>query len=197
MNPPFALKDDDEKEYRFINHALGQMTENGLLFCVLPCSVMYVSGDYLDWRRNLLLNHTLECVMTFPNDLFYPQASVEPIIIIVRAKVPHGTKNVLWARILDDGYRKLKRRRLPTIGENDLTRYTSTIRSYIHSQSTFDEVKGIIQILPIRYNEESLELIPQNYLDNIEYNEQEITTQMEKSLSDIYLQSLSEVFNAD
>ena len=36
MNPPFALKETDEAEIRFVEHALDQLQENGLLFSVLP-----------------------------------------------------------------------------------------------------------------------------------------------------------------
>lgn len=36
MNPPFALKTSNEKEYKFVNHALSQMQDGGLLFSILP-----------------------------------------------------------------------------------------------------------------------------------------------------------------
>jgi len=32
MNPPFALKSSDEKEYKFVDHALKQMSDGGILF---------------------------------------------------------------------------------------------------------------------------------------------------------------------
>jgi type I restriction enzyme M protein len=52
MNPPFALKKSSEKEFKFIDHALGQMDDGGLLFSILPCSAMVKSGSYKKWRKN-------------------------------------------------------------------------------------------------------------------------------------------------
>lgn len=40
MNPPFSLKKGDEKEKNFIDYALSQMQDGGLLFAILPISVM-------------------------------------------------------------------------------------------------------------------------------------------------------------
>lgn len=194
MNPPFALKQDDEKEYRFVDHALKQMVDGGLLFSVLPSSVMYSSGDYLAWRQRLLLNHSLLSVISFPTDLFYPQASVEAVMIIIKAKVPQGIQETLWCRILNDGYKKLKRRRLPIEGENDIIRFKTEIRNFVLENSITLELPGIIQKKPIDYNDLSLELIPQNYLDNLDVTQDEIIKEMEQTLSKIYLQSVSEAF---
>ena len=72
MNPPFALKSDDDKEYLFINTALNQMQDGGILFSVLPYSCMVKGGNYLDWRKKLLEKNALISVVTFPEDLFYP-----------------------------------------------------------------------------------------------------------------------------
>ena len=38
MNPPFALKRSNEKEFVFIEHALAQMEHGGILFSILPYS---------------------------------------------------------------------------------------------------------------------------------------------------------------
>jgi type I restriction enzyme M protein len=72
MNPPFALKDQDEKEFTFIKHALKQMKDGKLLFSILPRSVLVKQGKYRDWRKNLLEENTLLSVINFPEDLFYP-----------------------------------------------------------------------------------------------------------------------------
>ena len=39
MNPPFALKREDEKEFRFIERALAQMEYGGVLFSILPHTI--------------------------------------------------------------------------------------------------------------------------------------------------------------
>ena len=40
MNPPFSLKRSTEKEYKFIDQALAQMEDGGILFSVLPYPAM-------------------------------------------------------------------------------------------------------------------------------------------------------------
>lgn len=73
MNPPFALKRSDEKEYRFIQRALQEVQHGRVLFTILPYSAMVRRGPYLDWRKYLLLaNDTLLAVVTLPPSLFYP-----------------------------------------------------------------------------------------------------------------------------
>lgn len=166
MNPPFALKRDDEQETTFIEHALDQMVDGGLLLCVVPISVMYASGRELEWRKQLLDRNTLLCSISFPNDLFYPQASVEPVIIVVKKGIPHEQYGeCLFARISDDGLVKLKKRRLPHDGRNQLDQLRDGIFNFIHNGEV-PEIEGLIQAKPIDLADPHLELIPQQHLDN-------------------------------
>jgi len=97
MNPPFALKSSDEQEYRFVEHALRQMSDGGLLFSVMPFSAMVNHGPYQDWRKRLLERHSLLSVVTFPEDLFYP-IGVHTVGIFVKKGVPQGVTPVFWPR---------------------------------------------------------------------------------------------------
>jgi type I restriction enzyme M protein len=166
MNPPFALKRDDEQEFTFIDHALEQMVDEGLLLCVVPVSVMYASSRVLEWRKRLLERNSLLAVVGFPNDLFYPQASVEPVIVVLRKGIPHqnGGK-CLFARIVDDGFIKLKKRRLPHSGPNQLTDLRDSIATFIEGGAII-EIDGLIQTKAIDLTDPHLELIPQQHLDN-------------------------------
>ena len=83
MNPPFALEQSDEKEYRFIQHALDLLTDGGLLFSVLPISTMVEAGITKEWRQNRLIReNTLLAVVTFPPELFYPRSGVPALASI-------------------------------------------------------------------------------------------------------------------
>lgn len=169
MNPPFALKKGAESEYKFVDHALDQMSNEGLLFAVLPMSVMYAGGANADWRKRMLDAHSLLFVGTFSTDLFYPQCSVEPLVIIIKKGVPHPQdQKTLFARVLNDGYRKLKRRRLKIEGANDLGRFTPMVKAFIHQGKDPLQVSGVIQTKQIDRSQTTVELIPQNYLDNPE-----------------------------
>jgi type I restriction-modification system DNA methylase subunit len=197
MNPPFALKQEDDREYKFIDHALNQMVEGGLLFSVLPSSVMYSSGGNLKWREKLLNNHSLISVISFPNDLFYPQATVEPLMVVIKAKVITEHKDVLWCRILDDGYIKLKRKKIFVNNDNDLSKLTPIIKEYVLNKKINSEIKGIIQKKPVDFKDKNLELIPQNYLDNLDFTQEDLLKEYEKSLYRIYYQLLNGVSYED
>jgi type I restriction enzyme M protein len=134
MNPPFALKRDDEKEYRFIDQALAQMQDGGLLFSVLPYPALVKPGAYYTWRRSTLLpHHTVLAVITFPEDIFYPVA-VHSLGIFIRKGQPHASiQNVLWMRAVRDGLSKQKGRRLPdSRAANDLSRGRDTLKAFLH-----------------------------------------------------------------
>lgn len=109
MNPPFALKKGDDKEYKFVEHALKQMDDNGLLFTILPISVL-IERSTLKWRKNILLqNNRLMAVLTFPEDLFYP-INVNTVGLFVKKGEPHDFKKhkVYFARCVKDGFVKKK-----------------------------------------------------------------------------------------
>ena len=112
MNPPFSLKKN--KEYEFVTHALAQMAQGGLLFSILPYSVMAKSGPSKAWRKMLLKEHTLLSVITLPIDIFYP-VSAPPVGVILQKGIPHAPEQlVLWVRAETDGHLKSKGKRLPS-----------------------------------------------------------------------------------
>ncbi len=167
MNPPFPKKKTDNKEYKFIEHALKQMQDEGILFSVVPYSCMIKSGGYLEWRKRLLKSNSLLSVVTFPDDLFYP-VGVHSVGIFVKKGVPHPSKqNILWVRGVNDGLLKSKGKRRPSPkATNDYPEITPIVRAFVANQSI--KVKNINRFQkasPIDFDDKMLELIPENYLD--------------------------------
>lgn len=163
MNPPFS-QDDAESEIRFIDHALDQLESNGLLFAVIPSSVMYES-QFSEWRDRLLRYNTLSSVVLLPYDLFYP-ASTETLGIFLRKGRPHDTSlPVLWLRISDDGFMKKKSFRVERPGVNFQTvlmPYVQLLKSWNISGVQLKEIPGFAEFHPI--TEDGKELLPQDYI---------------------------------
>jgi len=169
MNPPFALQKSDEKEYRFVQHALEQMQDGGLLFSVLPVSTMFEQGEEKEWRKNnLLKNNTLLCVITFPPELFYP-IGVHTLGIIVKKGVPHCHDNpVLFFRAIKDGFIKTKGKRLLSPNEpNLLEEYIFTIKDFVQNGNCqVNEIPELIATKKLDIKDELVELVPEAYLDS-------------------------------
>lgn len=195
MNPPFALKKNDEKEYKFIEHSLKQMTTGGLLFAVLPISIMYSGSNNFSWRKRLLESHTLISVASFSNELFYPQATVQPITIIIKKGIPHPkNQNVAWVRITEDGFKKHKRKRLPTGDTSQIDLVEKHLKDFIVN-GICNKVQGVIEFRPLSKEDTKLELIPENYIESPVIDNQQITLEMKKVFSEITFQDIKKALN--
>ena len=194
MNPPFALKRDDEQEFTFVDHALSQMVEGGHLLTVLPISVMYSGGKDLAWRKRMIAAHTVLVVVSFPNDLFYPQASVESVIAVLKKGLPHtDTQKTVFVRITDDGFIKLKRRRLSHGRASQLDQLTQQIKSFI-AGGKVSEVPGIIQEKKIDLDDPNLEIVPQQWLDNPVATSTDIKRELSSLYSEFVFQEIRRSF---
>ena len=187
MNPPFALKKGSDKEYKFIDQALNQMTHGGVLFCILPYSTMVRSGGYRDGRQSSLLPfHTLLSVITFPGDLFYP-VGVHSLGIFLRKGTPHPhSQNVLWLRAVNDGLLKSKGKRLPNpTSPNDLNTTRDVLKAFIPNPGLLvPSIDRFQRACPIDFSDPFLELVPENYLGDAPPSESAIQSGLEQILRD-------------
>ena len=186
MNPPFALKTSDEKEFKFVEYALGQMKKEGILFSVLPSSQMVRQGIYLNWRKHLLKNNTLLSVVTFPEDLFYP-IGVYTSGIFIKKGIPHPKdQKVLWIRALNDGLLKSKGKRLPNPkAKNDYENIKPVLRDFIKNRATnIKSIPEFIKTSKIDFTDKTMEFAPEAYLDEKIPNDNEIKDMIEQSIRD-------------
>lgn len=108
LNPPFAQGDADLAELYFVKHMLDCLMEGGTGIAIVPMSCAIAPHPA---RAELLKHHTLEAVMSMPDDLFYPVGTVTCIMVLT-AKVPHEDTNKktwfgYWKK---DGFVKTKNR---------------------------------------------------------------------------------------
>lgn len=183
MNPPFALKEKDEKEFNFVQHALNQMEDGGLLFAVLPLSVMLKGGVYKTWRKNKLLSeNTLLSVVTFPEDLFYP-VGVNTCGVFIKKGYPHKKDYpVLWIRAMQDGYGKVKGKRLlDSRIPNNIAQIEQELKAFLSDPTTkIKSREESVKVCPINLDDSALELTPEVYLDSHTPSLNELTDDMEK-----------------
>jgi type I restriction enzyme M protein len=108
LNPPFSQSDADLHELRFIRHMLDSLEAGAIGIAITPMSCAIAPHTA---REELLRHHTLEAVMSMPDELFYP-VGVITCIMVFKAHHPHGATNrkTWFGYWKDDGFRKTKNR---------------------------------------------------------------------------------------
>lgn len=187
MNPPFSKDKDEDKEYKFIDHALDQMQDEGLLFCVLPTGVMVKQKKFANWRKeSLIKKNTLLAVIDFPKDVFYP-VGVQTCGIVVKKGIPHKKEQkVLWLKVDKDGFTKVKGKRLPSQKTpNQLKEITNLVQQFLKDQNIeIKNIKEFQKVEKIDLTDDTIELLPEVYLDEKKPTENELLNSIDKTLRD-------------
>ena len=104
LNPPYSQEDKSELE--FIEHMLDLLEPNGTGVAIVPMScALKIGGE----KKSLLSKHTLEAVMSMPDQLFSPVGTVACIMVFT-AHIPHAdsAKDTWFGYWKDDGFVKTK-----------------------------------------------------------------------------------------
>jgi len=106
LNPPYSQSDEDLQELAFVKHMLDCLTKNAVGIAIVPMSCAIAPHPL---RAEILKHHTLDAVMSMPDDLFYP-VGVVTCIMVFRAHVPHEqTDQKTWFGFWkNDGFIKTK-----------------------------------------------------------------------------------------
>jgi type I restriction enzyme M protein len=108
LNPPYSQGDEDLHELVFVKHMLDCLKPGGTGIAIVPMSCA-ISPHPL--REEIINSHTLEAVMSVPDDLFYP-VGVVTCIMVFTAGIPHleGNKKSWFGYWKNDGFIKTKHR---------------------------------------------------------------------------------------
>lgn len=108
LNPPYSQNDQDLHELKFVQQALEVLQKNGTAIAIVPMSCA-ISPNAI--REELMQHHTLEAVMSMPDDLFYPVGTVT-CVMVWTAHVPHSVSNrkTWFGYWKNDGFIKVKHR---------------------------------------------------------------------------------------
>ncbi|MDO6387641.1 class I SAM-dependent DNA methyltransferase [Uliginosibacterium sp. 31-12] len=113
LNPPYKAEKDDIEELEFVLNNLEMLESGGICVGLVPIScVVAQEGPNLELKRRLLQSHTLEAVMSLPEDLFHnSKVGVVTCAVVLKAHTPHKKGKKTWLGYWrDDGHVKVKGR---------------------------------------------------------------------------------------
>ena len=106
LNPPYSQKDTDLHELAFVKQMLDCLEPNGTGIAIVPISCAISPNTF---RMELMASHTLEAVMSMPQELFYP-VGVVTCVMVWTAGIPHKVSNrkTWFGYWREDGFTKTK-----------------------------------------------------------------------------------------
>lgn len=112
LNPPYKSETDDIEELEFVISNLESLPQGGKCVTIIPlsCVIDTTKTIALNLKERLLSKHTVEAVMSLPEDLFHnSDVNVVTCAIVITANVPHPKNKKTWfAYWRDDGFVKVK-----------------------------------------------------------------------------------------
>lgn len=134
LNPPYKSdKKKDTDELEFILNNLDCLVDGGTSVAIVPMqSALAQRGKVFEYKKKLLEKHTLEAVLSMPDELFFnSKVGVVSCIMVFTAHRPHPkSKETYFGYYKNDGYvkRKVQGRfdafgRWETIKEKWITNY--------------------------------------------------------------------------
>jgi hypothetical protein len=113
LNPPFSQGAEPERD--FLDAAMESLQPGGSCATVVKAGI-FADEEHAPWRARFLRQHTLLAVISLPEDLFYPTAAPTSILVATAHLPQPEDRPVLMARVWNDGFEKLKNRRVERAG---------------------------------------------------------------------------------
>jgi hypothetical protein len=131
LNPPFSQENEPERD--FVDASMAALMPEGIFASIIWAGI-FADDDNSNWRKEFTRNHTILGMISMPDDLFYPTAATTTIMI-AKAHIPQQTNDkVFMARIWNDGYEKLKGRRIVCEG-SQLPVVLDAFRKFLGSEN--------------------------------------------------------------
>ena len=112
LNPPYkSNKKMDDEELAFVLNNLECLEQNGKCVAIIPMQIaLATSGEVLELKKRLFKDHTLEAVLSMPNELFSnSKVAVVSCVMVFTAGKPHPQhKKTFFGYFKDDGFSKRK-----------------------------------------------------------------------------------------
>ncbi|OJF95655.1 restriction endonuclease [Rhizobium sp. 58] len=106
VNPPYSQADSDLHELKFVKQMLECLRPGGTGIAIVPMSCA-LSANSL--RAEILKEHTLEAVVSMPDELFYPVGVITCIMVFTAHRAHKIENRKTWFGYWkDDGFQKTK-----------------------------------------------------------------------------------------
>jgi type I restriction-modification system DNA methylase subunit len=151
INPPYSLK-GGKVELEFVEQLLDILTPGSVGAAVVPVSCA-IGTKFRDVRERLFRKHTLKAVFSMPDDIFYPEVSANPCVMVWQAHAPHDVKReTFFGYYKDDGY--VKRKKLGRIDYYE--RWAGILERWLKLYRNLDVVDGLSARVCVRHSDEWL-----------------------------------------
>lgn len=142
LNPPYRSKKSDIEELEFVLNNLNTLEPGGTCVAIVPIScVLADEGIGMELKSRLMAEHTLEAVLSMPQELFHnSKVGVVTATVVVTAHVPHPAGKKTWLGYCrEDGFTKRKH-----LGRLDLDdRWPDIKRGWLESFRNREVVRGL------------------------------------------------------
>jgi len=112
LNPPYkSEKKTDTDEFKFILNNLECLVDGGTCIAIVPMqSALATKEKIYDLKKQLLSKHTLDAVLSMPDELFFnSKVGIVSCIMVFKAHKPHPkNKETYFGYYKDDGFVKRK-----------------------------------------------------------------------------------------
>lgn len=154
LNPPYkSNKKKDTEELEFVLNNLDCLVDGGTCVAIVPMQcALAQKGAILEFKKKLLSKHTLEAVMSMPDELFFnSDVGVVSCIMVFTANKPHPmNKETYFGYWKVDGYVKRKGKgRIDANGKWEAIKET-WLESYLNKKS----IAGLSVMKKVGVNDE-------------------------------------------
>ena len=148
LNPPYDV--GAVGQMQFIEHALNTIKQQGVVIAIVQMSCAIKNEkELVVLKRKLLNEHTLKAVVSMPDELFNPHASVPTCIMVWEAN-KKNTSKTWFGYLKDDGFEKRKHK-----GRVDVKKRWQTVKDkFLDAYKNNDNIVGLSVKKAINENEE-------------------------------------------
>lgn len=154
LNPPYKTKKSDTEELEFILNNLEALEPGGTCIAIIPisCVIEKKNKAVVNLRKRLMEKHTLEAVLSMPEELFHnSKVNTVTCAIIITAHKPHPKGKKTWfAYCRDDGFVKVKNK-----GRIDANHTWSETRDkWVNAFRNREVIKGFSLMKEVKHTDE-------------------------------------------